>query len=131
EASLNRRRGFLDLNHAFDVPGEIIAREFDLEIREAVILDPLTEVFRQPIADWRFDICWKKWIERPDEVIERQPRLGLRMRVLVQVLPLKVAIEKVRKVAVHVLARQPRVTAHAVDAPVGIENRRLQRARGD
>ena len=67
----------IDTQDALDIPGEIVAVEFDFEVSQAVALDPLAERFRKVIAD-RFDHpCVIKRIESADEVIDRHARLGL------------------------------------------------------
>ena len=54
-------------------------------MRQTVIGDPLSQGFRQTIADFFCDVLVGQRIECTDEMIQRHPRFGFAERVLIQI----------------------------------------------
>src|SRR6185369_2712214 len=100
-------------------------------MREAIVLDPLAEVFGQPVADFLLYVRWRERIERPDEVIQRNPRLRFAERVLVEVFPLERRVEILRQVVIDELRRQRVITVERVHATVRVVQRGIERTGGD
>ena len=82
-----RRHGSrLDGGDSLDIPSQVVAGQFYLEVGESVGVNPLVQRLGKSVVESLGQVARDQWIERADEVIERHRRLRLAQRVLIEVL---------------------------------------------
>ncbi len=126
-----RRLGFgsypLDSHHARNVPGQVVAVELDLQVRQAIGLNPLAQCFRQSVVDAFLDITIGQRVECTDQVIEWHAGLGGAKRIAIKILTNELVGQIVSQISVDELGAQQVVTVLAQHFAKRIVNRRFHR----
>ena len=117
---LGRGGDAIDAHQSFDVPVEIVAVEFDLEVRQAVGANPFGQRLGQAIADALLDVGVGERVEGADEMVQRQSRHGSAANVLLERLAGELRPQIVAEVVVHESGAIRLVTAQAVDLAVSV-----------
>ena len=121
----------INVQDALYVPSEVIAVELDLQMRQAVGVDPLWQSFGQAVLDRFRDVSIGQRIDRSHQVVQRHAGFWLTQRVLVEIFPFELLIEVFRQVVVDELLRQRVIAVDVIDSAEAIVNRRVDWAGRD
>ena len=123
--------GAMHGRNAIHVPGQVVARQLDLDSQQAVVADPLGQRFRQSVVDPLADVGVGDRVERAHQVVKRQFLHRRRPYVRVKALPAELGAQVMVQGMRQKLRAQQLICAAPVIAAVGIVQRRVERAGRD